>query len=30
MLGLTVAFSPGKIVEAFADSKFQTIQEEDT
>jgi hypothetical protein len=30
MLGLAVAFSPGTIPEAFADSKSKTIQEEDT
>src|SRR2546423_440099 len=30
MLGLAVAFSPGTIVEAFADSKSKTNQEEDT
>src|SRR5437016_6441889 len=30
MLGLAVAFSPGTIAEAFADSKSKTIQEEDT
>jgi pimeloyl-ACP methyl ester carboxylesterase len=30
MLGLAVAFSPGTIVEAFADSKSETNQEENT
>jgi pimeloyl-ACP methyl ester carboxylesterase len=30
MLGLAVAFSPGTISEAFADSKSKTIQEEET
>ena len=30
MLGMAVAFSPGSIVGAFADSKSKTIQEEET
>jgi pimeloyl-ACP methyl ester carboxylesterase len=30
MLGMAVAFSPGSIAEAFADSKSKTTQEEDT